>query len=95
MKKMVFILFLALSSCMTTKTTVGTYKEETGKEYTYDKAKQLYLFWGLIPLGRTDAKTPTDGSCEIITKHKAGDFLISFFTVGLLSSQTIIVKDKK
>jgi hypothetical protein len=80
---------------MTTKTTVGSHTEETGKEYTYDKAKQFYVVWGLIPLGRTNAKTPADGSCEIITKHRLGDFLISFFTVGIVSSQTIIVKDKR
>ena len=80
---------------MTTRTTVGSYKEETGKEYTYDKAKQFYILFGLIPLGRTNAKTPVDGSCEIITKHRIGDFLISIITVGIVSSQTITVKDKK
>lgn len=80
---------------MTTKTSIGSYKEETGEVYTFDKAKQFYLFWGLLPLGRSEPQTPTDGSCQVITKHRLGDFLVSVITVGILSSQSIIVKDKK
>ena len=61
---------ILLSSCMMTKTSVGAYKESTGKEYTYDKGKQMWLFWGLVPIGRTDVSTPTNGECEVITKFK-------------------------
>ncbi len=91
----VIIASLSLSSCMTTKTSVGEYKQQTGNEYTYAKGKQLWVFWGLVPLGRTDVATPPDGNCEVITKLKFGDFLISGLTAGILTSQTIKVKAKR
>jgi hypothetical protein len=84
-----------LSSCMTTSTTVGDYKEDVGKQYTYAKGKQFWIGFGLLPIGRTDVQTPTDGSCEVISKFTVGDFLISGITGGIISSRTIIVKDKQ
>ena len=78
-----------------TKTSVGAFKESTGKEYTYSKGKQLWLFWGLIPLGRTDVSTPTNGNCEVVTKFKFTDVLISGLTGGLVMSYSIKVKAKK
>jgi len=88
-------LTFVLSSCMTTSTTVGAYKEDPGKQYTYAKGKQFWLGFGLLPIGRTDVQTPTDGNCEVISRFTFGDFLISGITGGILSSRTIIVKDKK
>ena len=84
-----------LHSCMTTKTNVGTYRELQGEEYTYAKGKQLWLFWGLIPLGRTDVNTPTDGNCQVITRHNFGDVLIGGITGGILTSHTIKIKAKR
>ena len=84
-----------LTSCMTTATTVGSHKEDSGKQYTYAKGKQFWLGFGLIPIGRTDVQTPTDGTCEVISKFTFGDFLISGLTAGIVSSRTIIIKDKK
>jgi len=78
-----------------TKTSVGAYKESTGNEYTYDKGKQIWLFWGLIPIGRTDVSTPTSGDCEIITKFKLSDVLISGLTGGIVTSYSIKVNSKK
>ena len=89
------LLSLFLISCMTTKTAVGEYKEQQGKEYTYAKAKQMWLFWGLIPLGRTSVNTPGDGNCEVITRFNVGDALISGLTLCILTSYTIKVKAKK
>ncbi len=89
------IISLSLNSCMMTKTSVGEYKQQTGEEYTYAKGKQLWLFWGIMPLGRTSVATPPDGNCEVVTKLKFGDFLISGITVGILTSQTIKVNAKK
>jgi hypothetical protein len=87
--------FMTLTSCMTTKTSVGTYKEEQGKEYTYDKGKQFWLFWGLVPLGRTNVSTPTDGSCQITTKFRGIDVVISTLTGGIVTCYSIKVEDKK
>lgn len=93
----IILLALALNvtSCMTTKTSVGEFKEQVGEEYTYAKGKQLWLFWGLVPIGRTNVNTPGHGNCEIITKFKAGDVLISCLTGGIVTSYTIKVKSKR
>lgn len=85
----------SLNSCMTTKTSVGAYTETQGNEYTYDKGKQVWLFWGLIPLGRTNVNTPNDGNCQVVTRYNFGDFLISGLTCGIVSTQTIKVNAKK
>ncbi len=84
-----------LTSCMTTKTSVGAYKETQGNEYTYAKGKQIWLFWGLMPLGRVSVNTPGDGNCEVITRFNVGDFLISGLTGGIVTTQTIKVNAKK
>lgn len=83
------------TACMTTKTTVGEFKEKTGNEYVYGKGKQLWLFWGLFPLGRTNVNTPSDGSCEVITHYTLGDVVLSGLTGGLVVSYSIKVKAKK
>ena len=80
---------------MTTKTSVGTFKETTGNEYTYAKGKQFWLFWGFLPLGRTNINTPADGNCEVITRFNFGDFLITGLTGGIVTSYSIKVKAKK
>lgn len=85
----------SFSSCMTTRTSVGQYQEIQGSEYTYAKGKQFWLFWGIVPLGRTNVNTPSDGNCEVVTRLNFGDFLISGITGGFLSSYTIKVKAKK
>jgi len=100
MKKGFQLLFLVIitcimTSCMTTKTKVGTYQEESGEVYKYSKGKQVWLFWGLVPLGRTNVNTPSDGSCEIITRHSFGDVLVSALTAGIITTHTIKVKDKR
>jgi hypothetical protein len=84
-----------MSSCMVTKTPVGTYKQETGQVYRYAKGKQVWLFWGLIPCGRTSVATPTDGSCMVKTGYGFGDVLISVLTGGIVSTYSIKVYDKK
>lgn len=80
---------------MTTKTNVGAYREKQGKEYTYAKGKQIWLFWGLIPLGRTSVNTPGDGQCQVITRFNVSDFLVRGLTFGIVTTQTIKVKAKK
>ena len=80
---------------MTTKTNVGKYREGSGRVYTYSKAKQMWLFWGIIPLGRTKTSTPSSGSCQVVTRFNFIDFLINGLTVGVLNAQTIKVNAKK
>jgi len=80
---------------MMTKTSVGEYKEQAGQEYVYAKGKQMWLFWGLIPMGRTNVNTPKDGNCEVITKYTVGDVLVTVLTVGIVKTYTIKVMAKK
>lgn len=98
MKKSILLLTFAstlfFSSCLTTKTSVGDFREIKGDEYTYAKGKQLWLFWGLLPLGRTDVNTPGDGNCEVVTRYNFSDCLITGLTAGIISSYTIKVKAK-
>lgn len=89
------ILSSSLTSCMTTKTSVGEFKETQGYEYTYAKGKQVWLFWGLLPMGRTNINTPNNGTCEVITRFNLADFLITGLTGGLVKSYTIKVKAKR
>lgn len=89
------IVAITFSSCLTTKTQVGAYRERQGEEYTYSKGKQIWIFWSLIPIGRTKVSTPADGACEVITRFNLSDFLISGLTGGLITTETIKIKAKK
>lgn len=80
---------------MTTKTPVGNYLSQQGKEVTYDKGKQMWLFWGIIPIGRQHVNTPSSGDCQVVTKFRLSDVLISSLTGGLITSYSIKVEVKK
>ncbi len=82
---------LLVSACMTTRTDVGQFREMRGRTYTYARGKQAWLFWGLIPLGRTSVNTPADGNCQVITRFTFGDILIETFTMGLVKTYSIRV----
>ncbi len=84
-----------LTSCMAVRTPVGKFRESSGSEYTYSKGKQIWLFWGLFPIGRVSVATPSDGNCEVIVKFNFGDFLISGITGGIVTTETVKVKAKK
>lgn len=91
----VAISLMTVTSCMTTRTVVGNYKESQNEKYTYAKGKQTWVLWGLIPLGRTNVNTPADGNCEITTKYNFGDVLITGLTGGIVKTYTIKVKAKR
>jgi hypothetical protein len=59
------------------------------------KGKQIWLFWGLLPLGRVSVSTPSDGSCQVITRFNFIDFLVSGITGGIVITETIKIKAKK
>ena len=88
-------LAISLPSCMTTKTQVGSYKETKGTSYKYSKGKQFWLFWGFLPVGRTNVNTPASGNCEVVTKFTLLDAVISGVTGGIVISYTIKVKAKR
>lgn len=80
---------------MTTRTSVGKYKAEQGTEQVYASGRQMWLLWGLFPIGITNVETPADGNCEIVTKFDFTDVLISCITGGVFATYTIEVKVKK
>ncbi len=90
---------LTLTSCYGTKTSVGAYRENIKVDdiatYNYSKGKQMYLFWGFLPMGRAQVATPHHGNCQIKTRHGLLDMLLTFVTGGLFSMQTIKVKAPK
>jgi hypothetical protein len=88
-------LLVAVTSCMTTKTPVGKFSQTEGKTKTYSKAKQIYILWGMFPLGRASAATPEDGNCQVVTRYNIGDFLITGLTGGIVSTYSIKVEVKK
>ena len=91
---LLLVVVFLLSACMTTRTSTGSYKESPGKEYVYAKGKQCYLFWGLVPLGRTSVASPASGDCEVRTRYNFWDALSSVITGGIFSMQSIRVYAK-
>lgn len=91
---LVFLL-LFTASCMTTKTNVGAYRETQGEIYTYAKGKQIWIFWGLLPVGRTHVNTPGDGNCQVVTRYNVADALINFLTAGFVKTYTIKINAKR
>ncbi|MEY3592344.1 MAG: hypothetical protein RLZZ38_1320 [Bacteroidota bacterium] len=97
MKKTITLLAVItlMTSCMMTKTPVGAYLETPGKEVTFDKGKQFWLFWGIMPIGRTHVNTPSNGNCQVVTKIRLTDFIISGLTGGIVTSTSIKVEVKE
>lgn len=89
------IIAVCFSSCMTTRTSVGGYDYQTGNTYTYAKGRQMWLFYGLIPVGRTKLPTPADGTCQVITRFNIVDYLVTSLTYGIVVTQTIKVEAKR
>ena len=80
---------------MVTKTSIGRYNEIEGDKYTYAKGKQVWLFWGLLPAGRTQVNTPDHGDCQVVTKYTLLDGIIYVVTVGIVKTYTIKIKAKR
>lgn len=99
MKNLIIIFFIMImavsfSPCMTTKTSVGEFNDLPGRGMTYAKGNQFWLFWGIVPVGRTDVPAPSHGNCQVVTKFRISDFLISGITGGLLTTYSIEVRVK-
>ena len=94
--KIIIMILIActLTSCMTTRTSINKYKETPGQTYKYSKGKQMYLFWGLIPIGRTSVATPVNEPCQVRTSYRFIDVMLTSITGGVFSMQTIKVMAK-
>jgi hypothetical protein len=75
---------------MTNRVTIGSGPVgRQGSSKVYSKTKQLYIFWGLCPLGRSQPAIPEHKNIQIKTSHNIGDLLISFITFGIIDSRTV------
>jgi hypothetical protein len=91
----VLLFNLFFTSCMVTRTDVGQYNQQEGKRYTYSRGKQVWLFWGILPMGRTKVNTPDDGDCQVVTKYTFLDGVIYILTVGFVKTYTVKIKAKR
>lgn len=92
MKYLVLILSLIIltTSCMTHRHTIGDGPVgRKGKTEVHSRAKQGYLFWGLVPLGRPDPAAPSHGNYQIKTGANIGDAILTTLTLGIVSFRTI------
>ncbi len=90
------IMTLMLSSCMTTRTTVGEGPMgKGGAKNVYSKTKQVYLFWGFMSLGNSQPKIPDHGNIQIKTSYNVADAFVAGLTGGLFAMRTIKVLVKK
>lgn len=97
--KISFLLFVALSfcltSCYTTRTSLGNYNELPGKPTEFSKGKQLWFIYGIFPAGRTQVNIPKTPDCQVVTKYGFVDIIIKGITVGLVQTETIQIMVKK
>ena len=84
------LIVLLATSCMTHRHTVGDGPVGTqGSTKVYSRAKQAYLFWGLVPLGRPQPATPSHGNYQIKTGHNVGDAILTLITAGIVDFRSI------
>ncbi|MCQ2343187.1 MAG: Bor family protein [Paludibacteraceae bacterium] len=79
---------------MTTRTYSKGYKETVGQEYKLDNAKQCYLFWGLLPIGKAKVQVPENQPYQVRTSMRFIDGLVTAITGGLFDMQTVTVFGK-
>lgn len=83
-------LILLSTSCMTHRHTVGEGPVGTkGKTEIHSRAKQGYIFWGLVPLGRPHPTTPSHGNYQIKSGSNVGDAILGTITLGLVTFRTV------
>lgn len=84
------ILTFLASSCMTHRHTVGDGPVGArGKTNVHSRAKQAYIFWGIVPLGRPEPNRPEHGNYQIKTGFNVGDAILNTLTFGIVTFRTI------
>jgi len=84
------IILLFGTSCMTHRHTVGEGPVGTkGKTEIHSRAKQGYIFWGLVPLGRPQPAAPSHGNYQIKSGSNVGDAILGTLTLGIVTFRTV------
>jgi len=81
-------LCLVLSSCGTQKFSIG---ETSGQTISTDKRKMVHLFWGFIPIGKKQTFPAVENAkgYTITTKYNVVDFIVSYFTGGIVGMKSV------
>lgn len=83
-------LILLSTSCMTHRHTIGDGPVGAkGKTEIHSRAKQGYIFWGLVPLGRPQPAAPSHGNYQIKTGANVGDAILGTITLGIITFRTV------
>ena len=91
------LMSMSLSSCYISRVAVGSGpigKDKTAT--TYSTQKDMFLFWGLLPLTPTNPKEPTDGNYQVQVSTQFVDWLVTRITGGIFGLRTVkvLVKGK-
>ena len=91
----VAVVAVIMSSCYTTRTSLGDFNKLTDNGDTntivYSREKQCYVISDLVPLKMKHAPVPSTGNAQVVTKRKFLDGLVSDFTLGIFTMRTIEV----
>jgi hypothetical protein len=79
---------VTLCSCGMQKFSIG---ETSGATFNQDKRKAVYLFWGIVPIGRKQTFTAYADAkgYEITTRYNGIDFLATLLTGGIFGMKTV------
>ena len=95
--KKIFIaltLFFLITSCVVDRQQVGQYNQQDGRAKTVEKSKDIYLFWNMVPMRKTENYTGLK-DYEKIVKRNAFDAIIYYGTLGIFSFYTVEIKAKQ
>lgn len=93
----VIILFLGIfmfMSCSAQKEQIGNYENLKGKTITYEKGKNIYLFWDQVQLQNIE-KDIKIKDYEKTTRRNVFDNVIYYGTFGMVSFYTVTIKTKE
>src|SRR5579863_5893854 len=86
---------LSLNSCFVNRTTVADGPIGKEKSIKYAKAKQMYLFWGLVPIGQAQPRTPVECGYQVKSVFNFWDMLVSTITGGIFDLRTVKILVRK
>lgn len=97
MKKVILAvgLIASLSSCYINRHSINNGPEGKTGVTRYSHAKQVYLFWGSVKVGRPAPPVPTNCGYQVVTAFKFEDLLVNFLTGGLVGMRNVRINVAK
>lgn len=91
--KNLLIPFLAIfltTSCLVERVQVGSY-DASKKSTILTKSKDIYLFWGIVPLRRTEKRIKVK-DYEKTVRRSVFDTVVFYGTAGIFSFYTVTIR---